>query len=569
MREATDELEMEQTDNPMHSGSPEKACSSERPPSSSETTSAARPPVASGRWVVSIRARLSSFRELLDGFDEEAIATLADNRRKIADASLRLCAAAVVSTTACLLGGGAFLVGLAAAALWGTAFDFVYDGARDSPRLAPGTWSSLAHWCLLAVLRGCGELGYAALLLDPDDDGAAGWQPAPLLCYALRQYTIVGLAGVQLMRAHADTPRWLFANFAGVYAADLVARGGLATPCPAVARTAAGVLYAALIVVGTLVVVFCLDTATAGDGRGRRSYLWVSGCAVSTMLVTVLKFAALRLRSKLLNSAMIMSYSATVLTCVPPFLRRGFGDVDSAVYAYPGVLVSLELGQAVLFLGTPILSLDFWLLLALQEVYSVARNTGWLDRLANRASGWVGRPLSHDALRAQRRERLIFTPSDNFAELLSPLLILLVLACEEAYFACGLRGYGVHASVLRAWRGAQSAPLTALSLLLVWGVRVVFFQLESWLVREAESAARRGAIADDDAPEHAAAAARDPSAPRRSSFVLRYNIQTLAAAVARVSHTSRGRTLATVWVLVNVPLLVFSAAAMTRPPDEV
>jgi hypothetical protein len=73
-----------------------------------------------------------------------------------------------------------------------------------------------------------------------------------------------------------------------------------------------------------------------------------------------------------------MVFQKMVLIVLMPVLERCFGDGHDKLWTYvvPAALLALELGPCLLLLGTNMLTLEFWLLIAMQELNSVAKNTG-------------------------------------------------------------------------------------------------------------------------------------------------------------------------------------------------
>ena len=231
----------------------------------------------------------------------------------------------------------------------------MHDEKFDSALLEPASRSAALIWSFLALLR-TGVEGCYSLALG---ESYSWW--LPLLSYTIRQFLVDFLIGAVIIRAHQDRPRRLWVVFLSIHFVDWVNMGVLATlddGLPAFVTQTSVLIYAAVIVIGTPTAVFwdsltvldcCLgllplaDRSTAtqeNDVQSQgsktvlpgRSSVWVAGVALTTINVVVLKFAVITLRSKVINSMIIMALTTMILCVMYPILVMGFGSLDRALY---------------------------------------------------------------------------------------------------------------------------------------------------------------------------------------------------------------------------------------------
>ena len=97
----------------------------------------------------------------------------------------------------------------------------------------------------------------------------------------------------------------------------------------------------------------------------------INGCYSFTCTIVTLGFP------KVVASLVLSCLTSTIMKCIVPMWQRAFGpDRDAWKIMLPISLLRLELGQAMLFLGLKVTDTSFWMVVIVQETYSITRNLG-------------------------------------------------------------------------------------------------------------------------------------------------------------------------------------------------
>ena len=146
----------------------------------------------------------------------------------------------------------------------------------------------------------------------------------------------------------------------------------------------------------------------------------------------------------------------------------------------PGVLFALEGGQAAIFLTTPIADSQTWIAFVFQLAYSIFKNTGIKDKVMFKVLGMIGMPVSPARQAEKRTDLAVIASSHNFAEIMSVVLMLVVLAADTVCRGAGLKEggslekaappYYVKPGMLGAWQnGIPSSETAAVLLIILFG----------------------------------------------------------------------------------------------------
>ena len=73
---------------------------------------------------------------------------------------------------------------------------------------------------------------------------------------------------------------------------------------------------------------------------------------------------------------LIQGVSAAIMSVIFRAAERAFGDDDLSACTFPGLYLAIELPSAFLFLGNRVTGLQIWVLVLIQESWSVFRNSG-------------------------------------------------------------------------------------------------------------------------------------------------------------------------------------------------
>ena len=154
-------------------------------------------------------------------------------------------------------------------------------------------------------------------------------------------------------------------------------------------------------------------------------------------------------------------------------------------FAAPGLFLGLEAGQAAVFLTTPLNDPQLYMTLLFQLAYSFFKNTGLQMDLTAKVFAMLGRPWSKEQMATKRADLVVIATSHNFAEIMSIVILLLIVAGEAVCYLLGLSENGRLSGVMSnryresgittGWRGCGEIPLgeTAVVLMLILVARIV------------------------------------------------------------------------------------------------
>ena len=273
-------------------------------------------------------------------------------------------------------------------------------------------------------------------------------------------------------------------------------------------------LYMGSVLVGVPLCMLKLDKGkTAEDVHG--SYTCVVAIALSFLVFFVFFVVSIGLPALAASMALSMLQGAILFVLTPGAKRRYAHDW---MFVLPGILLSLEAGQAAVFLGLPLDSAQLYLALFFQLSYSLFKNCGYQLRCFQVINEKLtGQQTSQAATETKYADLTLVAAAHNFAEIAAATIMGLLVLAEAICHAMGLSEYGSHATVmspyfresgiLGGWRGAVSPAETAAVMALILCARVGCTFLEE-AIAEARFAPRRRIVARymrllaRDGPEH-------------------------------------------------------------------
>ena len=138
-------------------------------------------------------------------------------------------------------------------------------------------------------------------------------------------------------------------------------------------------------------------------------------------------------------SGSLMVFQKVLLKVCIPVLKRSFGDDERKVWSFamPAFLVALGLAPCLLLIGTDMATWDFWLLLVMQEVNSVAKNTGKCEALCvavgcRRAVPPSGRRGNAREKKSEERRSTI-APCGSIGEIVSPVVLMITIGLDSTF----------------------------------------------------------------------------------------------------------------------------------------
>lgn len=241
-----------------------------------------------------------------------------------------------------------------------------------------------AKWIALVVPRSVIEIGlYRAF--EPDRAGTMWQMEAQLWQVAWFSWRFASGWGRWLFRSHLDRRptiwRWWVIAFGSLYLAQF----GACSPFPLISMIGKG-MYMLTCTVGVSYAVAHLDKNAERADDAKNGYVMLT-CISSWVIVWFsLKITSMKLGGALVTSFVQISFQMAVLKVLVPASKRCFGDEHRKLWSFkfPAMLLALELGPVLLFLGSDMTSLEFWLLLVVQESNSVLKNTGKYAKLPSR-----------------------------------------------------------------------------------------------------------------------------------------------------------------------------------------
>ena len=411
------------------------------------------------------------------------------------------------------------------------------------------------------------------------------WQLLSLLCSVVFAPASL-LVPALMMGTHRDERRTVWTAFVlpltYFYVLRLV---GDCTPFEWIASVGSlGTVICSTVLVGYVVLVKDHE-ADPNDVRG--GYRFLAGFLTwfSIYMTLLIASGGLRIQGPIAQSLVLMAWSMVQTKIMVPTCKFAFGGCGAGQHPeqhklwtcyMPGFMLALELGPCLLLVGTTIRSFEFWALVVLQEANSVLKNAGLYLQFFVRMSALAGRPCSTSILKRMEERREVLSPCDNFGEIVSPVVILLALAAESLFFACGFDAapYLEDTGILAAWKSRSGSRddfrgETPLMLVVVLIIRVGFCLLElhlrPWVAKRFPVV-----VGHDTVPDRKSGGNEEPPSPspvkkRRSSAVVLYD------RITRLGDDGMGgelqktfRLMAAVLVLIQPLMLVIFAATFGR-----
>ena len=318
------------------------------------------------------------------------------------------------------------------------------------------------------------------------------WQFQAMACAVLSQVGVEVVIASLMMNAHRDPQptvwRWWCLNLA----AAVVPFVGSCSPYPIIV-VVGSFIFLATVTLGPIIVVKVADVQAQRSSvkNGYKSFsasvIW--GVPYATLRVARLTLLPVRYRAfdPIFKSFALMFYQLVVMKLIVPIVKYAFGDDRRKLWSFylPGFLLGFEVGQTMLFLGYSTSSWEFWALVGVQETSSLLRNTGFHLKLYVALFDKVFRtPLPKRTINLMEERRSVIAPADNFGEIFSPLIIIIALAFEATFTACGLEPapYLAKTGISRTWRthgdSVMSLGESAATLVVVFALRMVFCWFE-------------------------------------------------------------------------------------------
>ena len=198
-------------------------------------------------------------------------------------------------------------------------------------------------------------------------------------------------------------------------------------------------VYYSMTLFGVPITTFIADRGLNGDDVQ-------GGTAAITFMTNVylpgvcLVIAINPLVGPLMKSIVLSLMSVLVLTVIRPILKRAFGA--NWVFVSPGVFMALELGQAAIFLCSPLSDPQLWLALMFQMSYAFLKNSGRINKMTDTIKAAINRPTSAEMQHEKRCDLAVMATAQNFSEILCVSILILLLLAEKTCTAAGLSADG-------------------------------------------------------------------------------------------------------------------------------
>ena len=158
----------------------------------------------------------------------------------------------------------------------------------------------------------------------------------------------------------------------------------------------------------------------------------------------------------------------------------------------PAALLTLEVSAVAIFLGTPLTDPQLYMTLVFQIAYSFFKNTGTQMRAVEKVKVALGLPPStEEGLEVKKNNLAVVATAHNTSQVIAPVVLLMILACEQLWRSTGfsLRGdmaevmvpYYRETGMIVEWRNGVSATETALVIAIVIMTRVIATVVEEKL----------------------------------------------------------------------------------------
>ena len=345
-------------------------------------------------------------------------------------------------------------------------------------------------WLVIGAIRGGLQTVYSTTLVRSIEQDS--WQPLPLVCVFV-QHVILDrhlIAGVMMKASqdmHPSIWRWNILFTIG----STLQRGGLCTPYNVITRCGRYMVIAT-VTLGVAIMVKVVDRKSQHNDV-KFGYRWLIGLGAANTLYFAIYIASTQFSTlprsfvPIFKASVLVLFQFVIVRVIIPANKLAFGDTANKLWSYsiPAYMVTLEIGNTLLFLGTRLQDPEFWVLLALQEINSLLKNTGVYLWLFVSGRKTFGLDTSHKSIGLMEERRSVIAPCDNMGELVSPVSIMLVIAFESLFSATGIRPapFLARTHIMDAWRARGSNTMvtrseTSLVLLFVLLIRFIFCWVE-------------------------------------------------------------------------------------------
>jgi hypothetical protein len=206
-------------------------------------------------------------------------------------------------------------------------------------------------------------------------------------------------------------------------------------------------------------------------------------------------------------SGALVMFQYVALEIMIPALKLCFGCDHRKLWlsAVPGFVLALELGPCLLLLGSDMRTLEFWLLLLMQELNSAAKNTRKYDEWYVALCARLRRPVKEEDRTLMEEQRATLAPCDNIAEIASPLVIIMVIGLEAVFDGLPTifrrAPYFAQTGIMGGWRNQRFRGEALIMMAVAFVVRVMFCWLEV-SVRNYQRRRDNGSIGATDIDPH-------------------------------------------------------------------
>ena len=142
--------------------------------------------------------------------------------------------------------------------------------------------------------------------------------------------------------------------------------------------------------------------------------------------------------------------------------------------------MSVNTRPCLLLLGSDMRTVEFWLLLLIQELNSAAKNTGKYDEWYVAVFARLHCPVKEEEIKLWQEQRSVLAPCDNIAELTSPLVIILAIGLEAVFDVLPVERapHLARTGIMGGWRNQRFRGEAPIMMTIAFVVRVMFCWLE-------------------------------------------------------------------------------------------
>ena len=214
----------------------------------------------------------------------------------------------------------------------------------------------------------------------------------------------------------------------------------------------------------------CIQKGIDASSLTTSDYILLAGTVFNSVTYTFFQIAMLPVHV-FVRSLLLVLLRRPIMKSIVPGAKCLYGDGDDGWHLVVLVcLCAMELQPAFMLAGASLRSMEFYLLVALQEANAVLKNLGIFYWLYCETLAFIGRPVCEKLRQESDARRRVVAPCDCIAELVAPFVV----------------------SVYVILTNPRARPLLAMGVALV--TRIVFTVLEVHIER------RRALFSGDQTP---------------------------------------------------------------------